>query len=143
LFWDNSPTANITNVETEIYASLSPVLYITVTSISNNVITTSEAHGLLPGMPIYPREDSNGLVSSGIYYVLSTPSTTAFTVTNVKNSNIATTLINGTGLSLKILTGTLIATVPVPTRSYVDTLVNDATGRVEKYYWVRHKVIKS
>jgi hypothetical protein len=143
LFWDNDPSVNeSTNASTEVYASLSPHLYITVSSINGTtmVLTTSSAHGLVPGMPIYPETDSNGLLSGTIYYVVATPSTTTFTVTDVKNSSTLVSVTTGTGLSIAVRTATLLNTVPIPIRSYVDLVVNEGTGRVEKYYWVRHRI---
>jgi hypothetical protein len=140
LFWDNDSSVNSAYCSTEVYGGLSSVLFITGTSIASNVITTSGPHGLVAGMPIYPQIDGNGLLSSEIYYVLTVPSSTTFTVTSTKNSSVTTTLTNGSSLSLTIRTATLLATVPVPSRSYLDTVANEGTGRVEKYYWVRHKV---
>ena len=142
LFWDNDPSINESaNAFTEIYASLSPYLYVTVTNISGITLTTSSAHGLVPGMPIYPMSSYNTEINnSEIYYVLATPSTTTFTLSSTKNGTTGMSLTTGSGLSLKIRTATLIGTVPVPIRSYVDSVVNDGTQRVEKYYWVRHRV---
>lgn len=147
LFWDNDPSVNESpNASTEVYASLSPHLYITVTSIDGvtDVLTTGSAHGLVPGMPIYPQADyapvATEINSDEIYYVLTTPSTTTFTISSTKTGTTPVNLSTGTGLSLKIRTATLIGTVPVPIRSYVDNVVNDGTQRVEKYYWVRHRV---
>lgn len=143
LFWDNSPEANNASVFTEIYGSLSPHLYIDVTQVSSNTFTTSEsAHGLVSGMPIYLNSVSySSLVSEGLYYVLTIPSANTFTVSESKFGS-QLSVANGTGLSLSFRTATLLATVPVPTRSYVDTVPNEGTGRVEKYYWIRHKVIQ-
>lgn len=143
LFWDNDPNANSSNVYTEVYGSLCPNLFVEVTSISGSTLTTSSAPELVPGMPIYPQDSSNGISSDTIYYVVEididgVPNT--FSMSATKNSEVGDTFTSGTGLSLNIRTATLLATVPVPIRSYVDTVVNDGTGRVEKYYWVRHKV---
>jgi hypothetical protein len=95
-------------------------------------------------MPVYPASDyapvTTEINSDEIYYVLATPSTTTFTLSSTKNGTTAIPLSTGTGLSLKIRTATLIGTVPIPIRSYVDSVVNDGTQRVEKYYWVRHRV---
>ena len=148
LFWDNDPSVNESaNASTEVYASLSPHLYIYVASINGTteVLTTSSPHGLVPGMPIYPETDYKPgatleLSSSEIYYVLSTPSDTTFTLSSTKNGATPIPLTAGTSLNLKIRTATLIGTVPVPIRSYVDSVVNDGTQRVEKYYWVRHRI---
>jgi len=143
LFWDNDPNANSSNVYTEVYGGLCPNLFVEVTGISGTTITTSAAHELVPGMPIYPQDSSNGISSDTIYYVVEididdVPNT--FSISATKNSETGDSFTSGTGLSLNIRTATLLATVPVPIRSYVDNVVNDGTGRVEKYYWVRHKV---
>lgn len=156
LFWDNDPSINeSSNAFTEVYASLSPHLYVTVTGINGgsvvinsapytDVLTTSSAHGLTPGMPIYPESNyapsTTEINSEEIYYVLATPSATTFTLSSTKNGTTPVNLSTGTGLALKIRTATLIGTVPVPIRSYVDSVVNDGTQRVEKYYWVRHRI---
>lgn len=148
LFWDNDPSVNESaNASTEVYASLSPHLYIYATSINGTteVITSSAPHGLIPGMPIYFETDykpgaTTELSSAEIYYVLATPSTTTFTLSSTKNGTTPLALTAGTSLNLKIRTATIIGTVPVPIRSYVDSVVNDGTQRVEKYYWVRHRI---
>ena len=144
LFWDNDPSVNTSsNAFTEVYASLSPHLSITVDSINGttDVLTSSSAHGLVPGMPIYFQSDYiTEITSSQVYYVLATPSTTTFTISSTKNGTTVVNLTTGAGLGLKVLTATLIATVPVPIRSYVDSVVNEGTQRVEKYYWVRHRI---
>lgn len=154
LFWDNDPSVNDSpNASTEIYASLSPHLYVDVTSIdgvTNTLSTGILQHNLIPGMPIYFMSDykpvNTEISSDEIYYVLTAPYTTTqadsttFTITSTKNGTTPVDLSTGTGLGLKIRTATLIGTVPVPIRSYVDSVVNDGTGRVEKYYWVRHRI---
>ena len=145
LFWDNDPSVNDSpNGYTEVYASLSPHLYITVTGINGTTeeLTTSSAHGLVPGMPVYPSASYNTteIDTNEIYYVLATPTTTTFTLSSTKNGTTPILLSTGSGLSLVIRTATLIGTVPVPIRSYVDSVVNKGTQRVEKYYWVRHRI---
>lgn len=144
LFWDNDPTANASNAFTEVYGGLSGKLHIYVTAINGttDVLTTSVAHGLAPGMPVYPQDTANGLDKTKIYFVLSTPTATTFTLSESRNGPIAQ-LTTGSGLNIKIRTATLLASLAVPTRSYIDTIVNEGTGRVEKYYWVRHKAIRA
>jgi hypothetical protein len=140
LFWDNDPTVNkSSNAFTEVYGSISRNLYITVTSISSNTLTCSANHGLVPGMSVYFVNNYNTLLSSKTYYVLTTPTSTTFTLSDTKNGT-ALSPGNGSSLTVQIRTATLLATVPVPSRSYMDNLANEGTGRVEKYYWVRHKV---
>lgn len=141
LRWVNHQNANSTNVFTEIYASMSPFLNVDVTSILSNVCTTSQtAINFVPGMPLFPVNSSNGLVAGAVYYVLSATSNT-FTVTDTKGGLTPVTLTDGAGLTLKVRTADLLATVPVPTTSYIDNVANESSGRVEKYYWIRHKVV--
>lgn len=140
LFWDNDHTVNkSSNAFTEVYGSISPNLYITVTSISSSTLTCSANHGLVPGMSVYFVNNHNNLLSNKTYYVLTTPTSTTFTLSDTKNGT-ALSPGNGSSLTVQIRTATLLATVPVPSRSYMDNLANEGTGRVEKYYWVRHKV---
>lgn len=149
LFWDNDPNANLSNAFTEVYGGLSGKLHTYVSSINGTteVLTTTSAHGLVPGMPIYPQESyvvgtTKEIDNAKIYYVISTPSSTTFTISeNRQGTPVA--LTTGTGLNLKIRTATLLASLAVPTRSYVDSIPNEGTGRVEKYYWVRHKAIRA
>jgi hypothetical protein len=141
LFWDNNPAAEASNAFTEVYGGLSDKLHIYVSSISSNILTTTQPHGLVPGMPVFPQESGNGIDATNIYFVLSTPTLSTFTLSEAKGGTI-TTLTAGTGLNLRIRTATLLASLPIPTRSYIDTIVNEGTGRVEKYYWVRHKAIR-
>ena len=144
LFWDNDPAANSTYVSTEVYGGQSPHLFVTVTGISTvgstSTMTTNADHGLIPGMPIYPQTTLNGISDSDIYYVVEAPTTTTFTMSSTKNAVVGDMFTEGSSLNIKIRTATLLATVPVPIRSYIDSIVNEGTGRVEKYYWVRHKV---
>ena len=142
LFWDNNPVVNESiNASTEIYGSLCPNLFITVTSISSNTMTTSVGHELVPGMPVYPVDAySNQIDPNNVYYVLDAPTTTTFRLTSAKNGTTAVSLTNTASLNLRIRTATLLGAVPTPVRSFVDNVANDGTGRVEKYYWVRHRI---
>jgi hypothetical protein len=148
LFWDNNPVVNQSaNASTEIYGSLSPRLFVTVTSITSNTLTTSTVHGLIPGMPVYLVDNytvsgTTQLDSNDVYYVLTVPTTTSFTLTSNKTgaNPTAVPLTNGTALNLRIRTATLLGAVPTPVRSFIDSMPNAGTGRVEKYYWVRHRI---
>lgn len=145
LYWDNHPTAlTSSNVFTEIYGGLSSNLFIEVTSITGgNTLVTSAPHGLVKNMPIYPVSGVvNGVDSAKIYYVAEVVNSTSFRLSETRNGAV-TAFTNGTSLSIRIRTATLLSVVPVPTRSYIDNVVNEDTGRVEKYYWIRHKVIRS
>ena len=154
LFWDNDPSANESaNASTEIYGSLCPNLFITVRSINGttNVLNVDDGsaipitHGLIPGMPIYPVENytpvsTTELNSNNVYYVLATPTPSTFTLASTKAGTTAVDLSTGSSLTFKFRTATLLGAVPVPIRSFVDTVANEGTSRVEKYYWVRHRI---
>jgi hypothetical protein len=142
LFWDNDPSlVSNTNAFTEIFGGLSPQLFIAVTEISTDTLATATPHGLLQGMPVYPQETANLLDSTKVYFVVDVPTTTTF---KLAESRTGAPLVfnSGAGLNLRIRTATLLASVATPTRSYVDSIVNEGTNRVEKYYWVRHKVLR-
>jgi hypothetical protein len=143
LFWDNDPIINTSgNAFTEIYGGLSQNLFVTVTEIVGDTLATATPHGLLQGMPVYPQETANLLDSTKVYFVAAVPSETTFKLAESRNGTPE--LFNtGAGLSLRTRTATLLASVAVPSRSYVDSIVNEATNRVEKYYWIRHKVLRS
>lgn len=149
LDWTNNPAANTESVATEIYGGQSPNFYVYITSITGNVATTATAHGLVVGMNIYPQVSGSGFSSSSTYYVLTTPTPTTFTVSTTTSIVAPATtpatanLSNGTSLNLKIQTATLLATLPIPISFYIDKVPNAGSNRVEKYYWVRHKVTRS
>lgn len=153
LFWDNDPSVNESaNASTEVYGSLCPNLFITVRSINGttNVLNVDDGsntitHGLIPGMPIYPMDDytpvsSVELNSNNVYYVLTTPTPSTFTLASTKAGVTAVDLSTGSSLTFKFRTATLLGAVPVPIRSFIDTVANEGTSRVEKYYWVRHRI---
>lgn len=144
LIWKNNPRAVAGSVVTEIYASRSPELYLNITGISSSILTCSEAsHGLYVGMPIYPESTyKNELLTNNIYFVKEIIAPNQFTLTDNRQTNILTTLTSGSGLNLKLRTGNLLATVPVPGASYFDSVPTEGSSAVEKYYWIRHKVIE-
>jgi len=144
LFWTNDTAAlnSAATVVTEIYAGLSSKLFTTVTIIAGDTLTSSTTHELVVGMPVYPETSANGIDGTEVYYVVATPTTTTFKLSSTKGG-AAITFTAGTALSIRIRTATLLATTPVPARSYVDNLANVETGRVEKYYWIRYKVLRS
>jgi hypothetical protein len=150
LFWDNDPSLlSNTNAFTEIYGGLAPKILVNVTSITNPIapaigstLTTTTAHGLVQGMPVYPQTDTNLFDSAKVYFVKEILSPTTFKLA-LGRADDAITFNPGTGLSIPIRTATLLASVAMPTRSYVDSIVNEDTNRVEKYYWVRHKVLRT
>lgn len=144
LFWTNDLAAlnSAASVVTEIYAGLSSKLFTTVTTITTDTLTSSSVHDLYVGMPVYPQSTANGIDEAQIYYVVAVPTTTTFKL-SLSKGGTPIVFTAGTSLSIKIRTATLLATTPVPARSYVDNLANVETGRVEKYYWIRYKVLRS
>jgi hypothetical protein len=89
---------------------------------------------------------ANLLDDTKVYFVYEVPTSTTFKLSLERPSNVGSTPVifaRGTGLSLPVRTATLLASLAVPTRSYMDTIANEVSGRVEKYYWVRHKVIRT
>lgn len=156
LVWDNNEQSTSANVVTQVFGSRSPEIFLTVTDIvGGSVLQTSETdHGLLPGMIIYPTQAYlDELDPEVIYYVRETKANNVALADNefslsIDKKNIASpgslpdllSLTPDTGLNIILRTGILLATVPVPGNTYIDTLANEDTGRVEKYYWIRHKV---
>jgi len=70
----------------------------TGSSSSNNRITTSSAHGFSVGDPVIFRGSTFGGVSAGkIYYVLTTPTSTTFTLTEKETSTTVVSLTTATG----------------------------------------------
>ena len=142
LSWKNNSRAVPGSVVTELYGSRSSELYIDVSSITTgSVLTCPTPHGLVVSMPIYPEVTyNNQLLAGTVYYVKEVISSTQFTVTTNNQSNLLFPLDNATGLNLKIRTASLLATVPVPGNTFFDNVPSEGTNKVEKYYWVRHKV---
>jgi hypothetical protein len=72
--------------------------------VSTNTITTSGAHNFTVGDPVVftGTVGSSGIVQGTQYYVLTTPSTTTFTITATQNSGVVQTLTNATLGSLTV-----------------------------------------
>jgi hypothetical protein len=143
LFWDNNPTLNGNkNAYTEIYASYSPNLFLTITNIASNVLTSSIAHGLKINEPITITSGGGpGLGVDQTYYISTIPTTTTFTLSLAKGGTILG-LTNDSSPVLIMNTARLIDTLPVSTNTYVD-IVSGVDSRIQKYYWLRHKVLRS
>lgn len=138
--WVNNPLANTKNVYTELYSSSSSNLYLTVNTISDNVLTSTVAHELQLGDQVTSQVTLNGLEVGKTYFVKSIPSSTQFTLSDTKEGAI-TGLTNGTSLGAIIQTASLLQTLPIPTSSFIDP-VGSVQGRIVRYYWVRHKIIQ-
>lgn len=142
LTWKNNPTISSSqNVSTEIYSSYSSYLYIHVTGISGNTLTTQEsAHALKIGELVYITEPSiSGLVKGQSYFVRTIPAANQFTLSTTKGGSVLS-LTNSTGMNYGIRTAGLIETVAVPINTYTDS-ITQTESRVIKFYWVRHKII--
>lgn len=139
--WTNAPGSNTKNVYTELYSSTSEDMFITVDDVAGNVLITTSPHGLQEGEIVTAQTTLNGLQMGKNYFVLGVPSSTGFTLSETKDGSVVG-LSNGTDLGIIIQTANLIATLPTPTNSYVDVF-GGINGRVVKYYWVRHKVLRA
>ena len=97
----------------------------TATSITSNVITTSLAHNLTVGDPVVFSGTTFGNIIAGtVYYVLSTPLTTTFTITAVQSSPTPFALTNSTG-SMTVAYSFSASLCRRDIASYVDSLVYD------------------
>lgn len=159
LDWQNNPEAinNASRVVTEIYGSRARELDIRVVAIDGqSILTTAEPfHYLVPGMPITVSDTYlNELYENVTYYVLETKAnnntladnefTLSGTMTPLIPSNLPASRMDLTpalDLELDIRTAQLLGSVNVPGNSFVDTIPNEGgLTRVDKYYWIRHKV---
>ncbi len=142
LTWDNNPvlTAN-KNAYTEIYSSFSSKLLLTVTGVSSNVLTSSVPHELKINQTIVVvSSDITGLVSNATYYILTTPTSDTFTISESRGGSVYG--ISNTSNDAIINTSEIVATVPITTNTYTD-IPTGLDDRVLKYYWLRHKVIRA
>lgn len=140
LSWEHNPLVlRSTLVSTEIYASYSPHLYLTVSGISSNIITTVEnPHQLEVGQIVYPMDSVAGLEKNVPYYV---KTVTGNTLTLSSSRDGPTLTLADSAVAFRLQTATIIASVNPPTSSYVDTeIYSPNNGRVDKYYWLRYKV---
>jgi hypothetical protein len=138
--WVNNPAANTKNVSTELYSSYSSHLFLTINSISGNVLTSSTNHELVVGELITSQSTVSGLESGKSYFVKEVISPTQFTLAQTKDGAILG-LSNSNDVGAIMRTAGLLATLPIPTNSYVDVF-GGINGRVIKYYWVRHKIVQ-
>lgn len=142
LNWD-PPTKSDNTVSTDIFGSHNPRLFVIVDTITNGrTFSTSSPHGLVEGDVVTSNSSTNGLQYGKSYYIKSVPSDSSFTLTETLDGIEIGGFDNGIQLQLKILTATVIATVPPPSTSYVDIVSGAQTERVEKYYWIRYRINK-
>lgn len=140
LTWVNSPRADST-VTTELYASYQPKLFITIASITGGtLLNTATPHNLTVGSTITSQAGINGFTYNKSYFVKTTPTANSFTLAETPTDLPINTFENGTGLTLQMLTASIITTVSPPTTSYIDVVPGEGSERVHKYYWIRHKI---
>jgi hypothetical protein len=141
LTWTNNPAANSKNVFTEIYASYSSHLYVEFDGVSGNTITTrTNPHELVEGEVITALSNVAGLQTGKTYFVKSVPSPNQLTLSETKGGPVYA-LVSGDYDGFFFQTANLVATLPIPTNSYVDVF-GGIDNRVVKYYWIRHKVVQ-
>jgi len=139
LNWENSPAADST-VATELFGSFKSNLYITVINIAGATLTSSVAHQLVVGDIVTSQAGTKGFIFGKTYYVKTVPTTTTFTLAETASGASITFPENGSGLSLRLLTANIITTVAPPTTSYIDVIPGQGSARIQKYYWIRHKI---
>lgn len=139
--WVNNAAANDKNVFTELYSSYSSHLYIGISSISGNVLTTVEPnHELHAGELIKCLDSINGLQADTSYFIAQIVGPNQFTISLTKGGPIVG-LNDGTGIMAEMQAASLIGTIACPANSFVDVF-GGIDGRIVKYYWVRHKVVQ-
>lgn len=147
LSWTNAQNMTPGKVWTEVHRGNSDKYEVLVTSISaGNVLHTSAPHGLDVGESVKPyRNETIGtdlyLIGDKKYYVRSVPSATSFTISESAEGP-ALVLPVASGLTIFLNTTTLISEVPLPESTYFDPYVGDETGRIEKFYWIRYRVVE-
>ena len=72
----------------------------TITSIENNICTTSQNHKLKLGEKFIPTSTANGFTSGTTYYVIEVPKYNQFKVSTSING-VETVLVDGTGLTIQ------------------------------------------
>jgi len=72
---------------------------VTITTIASNVVTTMSAHGLQVGDAIIPLESDKNLVANTKYWIISTPASDTFTISETFGGSTFT-LVDGSGLTL-------------------------------------------
>jgi hypothetical protein len=138
LEWANTVT-NDSTVYLEIFRSNQSTLNRTITTISGgNTFTTSAAHGFALNDKITSQTALNGLEYNKTYYIKTAPTSTTFTLSESLDGAGLTGFTNASGLTLPIVTASLIATLPSTATSYIDVVQSDSI--VIKYYWIRYRI---
>ena len=142
IVWTNNPNATPDSVYTELYSSVSSHFDLVVTDIQDTILTTAQNHELTVGEQVVSESDLNGLFSGRTYFVVDVPADNKLILSITKGGSAAS-FQNGSGLAISIRSANLIATLPIPINSYLDTVNTVNTEeRATNYYWVRHKVLR-
>lgn len=164
--WANPLTVDNT-VETELYSSFKSQLILTATDIlAGNVLRLNFAEELKVGDTLVAKTGTNGLTTNETYYVKEVLVNNVDIKLSTTTDGPVMVLAPATGLNLKFLTGSVIATIPVTMNDYIDVISNSYTiteedkaaiallpiedqepalvelERIRKYYWIRNKVTK-
>jgi len=138
LEWANT-VANDSTVSIELFSSRQSALSRTITTIaSGNLFTTSVNHGFIVGDKITSQTALNGLEFNKEYYIKTAPTNTTFTLSETLGGTTLSSFTNASGLTLPILTASLLVTLPSNSTSYIDVVSPDSN--VIKYYWVRYRI---
>jgi hypothetical protein len=139
LTWNNT-SINDPTISTEIFGGPLSSLFLSAHTIhGTSWFQVDSTAGLYVGMPLTSQAATNGLEFNRTYFVDSIVDT-SFTVSESADGPPITTFQNGTGLSLRFLTASIVTTVSPPTVSYIDVIPGEGSARVQKYYWIRHKI---
>jgi len=141
LSWINSPDANNKNVATEIFSSFTDQLYVEIIGMAANTITTKVDHNLKVDEQITAINGVGGLDQGRTYFILAIPASNKLQLSETRGGPVLA-LKDDTYEEVYLQTAILTATVPVPATSHVDVF-GGIDDRVEKFYWVRHKVVQA
>lgn len=142
LSWINNPSLSGAGAFTQVLCSNSSKYYLVATSISGNVIRFSQAHQLQVGDSIrISTSTQSGLTVNRRYFVRQVIDDNRITL-SVSLDGGTLSLSNNTSPNLTIITASVVATLPIPQNVYNYNISSATSGRVSKYFWVRHKVTK-
>ena len=138
LSWTNAPMTD--NAITEVYASDVLKSSLTITSISSNAVTFSEAHGLKIGSQIMAKSSGTGIISGRTYFVKSVLSPTSVTLSTQLNGDLLT-LSDGINKNIVMDPYVFAGSVPYPQDTFLHKMA-DITETTQKFYRIRYKVQK-
>lgn len=129
-----------TRIFTEILASNTSQYELQVVSVLGNIISVSESNTLGSGDRLTAVGSSPGINAQEQYYIKDKISPTSFTISSMREGPTLD-LDNNSSPNLRFITANIVATIPYPSNTYIDVASTDQT-RIERFYWVRHKVNK-